>query len=164
MAGSDGKPSTQRTQRLRAALLGQKYTICADRAVRVTDSYRQTEGQHPAIRQALAFDKVLREMAIWIQDGELLAGNVASRPNGANIFPEYDSEWMERELNTISTRSGDRYVLPAEDRDQLAECFKYWPGKTLLHLADSQSPDEARKAEAIPALHANSPVSADSAT
>ncbi len=146
--------STPRTRRLRDALLAEKFTVCADRAVRVTDSYRQTEGQHPAIRQALAFDKVLREMPIWIRDGELLVGNVASRPNGANIFPEYDCEWMASELDTISTRAGDRYVLPAEDREQLAECFTYWPGKTLLHLANALSPDEARSAEALPALHA----------
>jgi formate C-acetyltransferase len=68
-------------------------------------------------------------MPIWIRDGELIAGNVASRPNGSNIFPEYDCEWMEK-------------------------CFQYWPGKTLLHLAESQIPDEAKKAQAIPALHA----------
>ncbi len=153
MARAEREPSTPRTRRLKEALVGQKFTICADRAVLVTESYSQTEGMHPAIRQALAFDKVLREMPIWIRDGELLVGNVASRPNGANIFPEYDCEWMERELDTISTRAGDRYVLPDEDREQLARCFKYWPGKTLLHLADAQSPDEAKKAEAIPALH-----------
>ncbi len=154
MAGTNHKPSTPRTERLRKALVAQKHTICADRAVLLTQSYRQTEGMHPAIRQALAFEKVLREMPMWIRDGELIVGNVASRPNGANIFPEYDCEWMERELDTISTRAGDRYILPDEDREQLAECFKYWPGKTLLHLADLQSPDEAKKAEAIPALHA----------
>jgi len=154
MAEADQKPSTPRTKRLKEALVAQKHTICADRAVLVTESYRQTEGMHPAIRQAMAFEKVLREMPIWIQDGELIVGNVASRPNGANIFPEYDCEWMESELDTISTRAGDRYVLPEEDRKELAECFQYWPGKTLLNLADAQSPDEARKAEAIPALHA----------
>ena len=96
MAGANHEPSTPRTERLREALVGQKYTICADRAVLVTESYRQTEGMHPAIRQAMAFEKVLREMPIWIQDGELIVGNVASRPNGANIFPEYDCEWMEQ--------------------------------------------------------------------
>jgi formate C-acetyltransferase len=134
--------------------MGQKFTICADRSVLVTDSYRKTEGMHPAIRQAMAFDRVLSEMPIWIRDGELLVGNVASRPNGANIFPEYDCEWMEQELDTIATRAGDRYVLPDADRNRLAECFKYWPGKTLLHLANTQAPDEARAVEAIPALHA----------
>jgi formate C-acetyltransferase len=137
MAGMEHKPSTPRTRRLREALLGQKQTICADRSVLVTASYQQTEGMHPAIRQALAFDKVLSEMPIWIRDGELIAGNVASRPNGSNIFPEYDCEWMESELDTISTRAGDRYILLEEDRKQLEKCFQYWPGKTLLHLAHS---------------------------
>jgi formate C-acetyltransferase len=153
MAGANQKPSTPRTERLREALVAQKYTICADRAVLVTESYQQTEGMHPAIRQALAFEKVLHEMPLWIRDDELIVGNVASRPNGTNIFPEYDCAWMESELDTISTRAGDRYILPEEDRKELAKCFQYWPGKTLLHLADAQSPDEARKAEAIPALH-----------
>jgi formate C-acetyltransferase len=154
MAGAGHQPSTPRTRRLKETLVGEKYTICADRAVMVTESFKQTEGMHPAIRQALALDKVLSEMPIWIRDGELIAGNVASRPNGANIFPEYDCKWMAHELDTISTRAGDRYVLPSEDREQLAECFTYWRGKTLLHLADALSPDEAKKAEAIPALHA----------
>ena len=108
MAETKHKPSTPRTERLREALVTQKYTICADRAVLLTQSYRQTEGMHPAIRQALAFEKVLREMPIWIRDGELIVGNVAAKPNGANIFPEYDCEWMEGELDTISTRAGDR--------------------------------------------------------
>jgi formate C-acetyltransferase len=154
MAGANHEPSTPRTERLREAFVGQKHTICADRAALVTESYRQTEGRHPAIRQALAFERVLSEMPVWIRDGELIVGNVASRPNGSNIFPEYDCGWMESELDTISTRAGDRYILPDQDREELAECFKYWPGKTLLHLADAQSPDEAKQAEAIPALHA----------
>jgi formate C-acetyltransferase len=154
MTGANHKPSTPRTERLREAFVGQKHTICADRAALVTESYRQTEGRHPAIRQALAFERILSEMSVWIRDGELIVGNVASRPNGSNIFPEYDCGWMEGELDTISTRAGDRYILPDQDREELAESFKYWPGKTLLHLADAQSPDEAKQAEAIPALHA----------
>jgi formate C-acetyltransferase len=61
---------------------------------------------------------------------------------------------MESELDTISTRAGDRYILLEEDRKQLEKCFQYWPGKTLLHLTESQIPDAAKKAQAIPALHA----------
>ena len=67
----------------------QKPNICAERSVLVTESYKQTEGMPPVLRQATAFDKVLSEMPIWIQDGELIVGNMASRPKGAFLFPEY---------------------------------------------------------------------------
>jgi len=46
-------------------------------------------------------------MPVWIQDGELIVGNIASRPRGVFLFPEYDDSWLKKELDTISTRKGD---------------------------------------------------------
>ena len=101
------RPSTPRTQKLKQAYMGHKPTLCADRSVLVTESYKETEALPPVLRQALAFDRVLSKVPIWIQDDELIVANIASRPRGAFLFPEYDDAWLKKELDTISTRKVD---------------------------------------------------------
>jgi formate C-acetyltransferase len=125
----------------------QKPSLCADRSVLVTDSYKKTEAMPPVLRQATAFDKVLSELPLWIQDGELIVGNIASRPRGAFLFPEYDDTWLEPELDTISTRKGDPWVLSDEDKIRLKDCMGYWPGKNFAAIADALTPDAVRQAE-----------------
>ncbi len=141
------QPSTQRTQRLRQGHLAQRPSICADRSVLVTDSYRKTEALPPVLRQAMAFDKVLSEVPLWIQEGELIVGNIASRPRGVFLFPEYDATWLESEFDTISTRQGDPWLLGEEDKTRLKECMDYWPGRNFAAIADALTPDEIKQAE-----------------
>ena len=140
-------PSTARTQELRRAHLAQVRSLCAERSQLVTDSYARTEALPPVLRQAMAFDKVLCEMPIWIQEGELVVGNIASRPRGAFLFPEYDSSWVEAEFDTISTRQGDPWLLSEQDKVRLKDCMDYWPGRNLAAIADALTPDEVKRAE-----------------
>lgn len=147
LAKKSCQPSTPRTQRLKQACMGQKPSICAERSVLVTDSYQKTEAQPPVLRQALAFDKVLSEMPIWIQDGELIVASIASRPKGAFTFPEYDDAWLKKELGTISTRKGDPWLLSDEDKARIKSCMEYWQGKGLAAMTDALTTDEVRQAE-----------------
>ncbi len=140
-------PSTDRTGRLKAAYMGHNPTICPERSVLVTQSYKETEALPPVLRQAMAFDKVLSEMPIWIQDGELIVSNIASRPRGAFLFPEYDDSWLKPELDTISTRKGDPWLLSDGDKALIAGCMDYWEGRTLAAFADALTTDEVRQAE-----------------
>jgi formate C-acetyltransferase len=141
------RPSTQRTQQLRQTYMEQKPSICAERSVLVTDSYKETEAMPPVLRQAIAFDKVLSEMPLWIQDGELIVANIATRPKGVFLFPEYDDTWLEPELDTISTRKGDPWFLGDEDKDRIKECMGYWKGKNLAAITDALTSDEVKQAE-----------------
>jgi len=141
------KPSTQRTQNLKQAYMEQKPSICADRSVLVTQSYMETEALPPVLRQAIAFDKVLSEVPLWIQDGELIVGNIASRPRGVFLFPEYDDTWLTPELDTISTRKGDPWLLSGEDKSRLHSSMDYWPGRNLGAIADALTTDDVRRAE-----------------
>jgi len=141
------RPSTPRTLKLRQAFMGQRPSICADRSVLVTDTYQKTEALPPAIRQAMAFDRVLSEMPLWMQDGELIVSNIASRPRGAFLFPEYDDTWLEPEFDTISTRAGDPWILNDEDKTRLKGCLGYWPGRNFAAIANALTPDEVRRAE-----------------
>ncbi len=140
-------PSTQRTQRLKQIYMAQKPVICSERSVLVTASYKETEALPPVLRQAIAFEKVLSGIPVWIQDDELIVSNVASRPRGAFLFPEYDDSWLNPELDTISTRKGDPWQLAAEDKELIRGCMDYWQGRSLAAYADALTTDEVRQAE-----------------
>ncbi len=127
--------------------MGHRPSICSERSVLVTESYQKTEALPPALRQAMAFDRVLSEMPIWIQDGELIAANISSRPRGAFLFPEYDDTWLRKELDTISTRKDDPWALGDEDKARVRACMDYWRGRSLSAMADALTTDEVRQAE-----------------
>lgn len=139
-------PSTPRTQRLKQAFMVEKPTLCAERSVLVTQSYKETEALPPVLRQAMAFAKVLDEMPIWIRDDELIVSNLASKPGGSFLFPEYDDSWIMRELDTISTRMPDPWQLEEDDKELIRSCREYWSGRNLAAMADALTTDEVRQA------------------
>jgi formate C-acetyltransferase len=132
---------------LRETFLSQRPSLCADRSVLVTESYKETEALPAVLRQAMAFDKVLSAMPLWIQAGELIVGNIASRPRGIFLFPEYDATWLEEEFDTISTRSGDPWQLGEEDKARLKSDTGYWPGRNFAAIADALTPDVIKQGE-----------------
>ena len=105
-------------------------TICTERALLVTEVYEKTEGQPIVLRRAKAFDKVLSEMTIYIEDDMLIIGNQASRNFAAPVFPEYSINWVIDELDTFEKRTGDSFHISEEDKDKLRSIKDYWQGKT----------------------------------
>jgi formate C-acetyltransferase len=126
--------------------MDEKPTICAERSVLYTQSYKETEALPPVLRQAMAFEKVLDEMPVWIRDEELIVSNLASKPGGSFLFPEYDETWVIPELDTISTRRVDPWQLEEEDKPLLRSCTEYWSGRNMTAMADARAPDEVRQA------------------
>lgn len=139
-------PSTARTQRLKQVFMDEKPIICAERSVLFTQSYKETEASPPVQRQAMAFEKVLDEMPIWIRDEELIVSNLASKPGGSFLFPEYDESWVIPELDTISTRRVDPWELEEDDKELLRSCSEYWNGRNMTALAEARAADEVRQA------------------
>ena len=56
-------PVPARIRQLKAELFSTETVWCFERAHLVTASYRETEGQHPALRRARALAKVFDEMS-----------------------------------------------------------------------------------------------------
>ncbi len=139
-------PSTPRTQRLKQAFMVEKPTICAERSVLVTRSYQETEALPPVLRQAMAFARTLDEMPTWIREGELIVSNLASKPGGSFLFPEYDESWIIPELDTISSRRVDPWQLDEDAKALLRTCSAYWSGRNLTAMADALAADEVRQA------------------
>ena len=123
--------------------------ICIDRAKLITESYKKTEGLPQIIRVAEAFEKVLKEMNIYIQPKELVVGNLASKPMGVPIYPELGVDFIERELDEFEKRPYDKLVVNNEVKESLKEIIRYWKGKAredkLVELASLILPEGIKK-------------------
>lgn len=120
--------------------------ICAERAVLITEAYKETEGQPMAIRRAKALEKILSGMSIFIQDDELIVGNQCSMPRSAPIFPEFSCKWVEDELDRLEKRTADVFLISEDVKAKLRDAFTYWDGKTVNEIASQLMPAESLEA------------------
>jgi pyruvate formate-lyase/glycerol dehydratase family glycyl radical enzyme len=150
-SGLEGLKSMQfeRVKKIKEEIVSVTPAICVHRARLVTEAYSDCEAEPVVTKRARAVDRILRRMPIYLEDGQLLAGNQASRPRSAPIFPEYSVSWLEEELETLASRSGDRFESTAEDRVHLKSIIQYWKGKTLQDRAKSLQPQEVLTATAM---------------
>lgn len=137
---------TPRIPKLVAHLFEQMPQIEADRAVLLTEAYRQTEGEPIILRRAKAFRHILENIPITIRPLELVVGSATKRPRSCQVFPEFSFEWLEAEFDTVETRSADPFYISEENKKILHEVYTYWKGKTTSELAYSYMSDGAKTA------------------
>ncbi len=141
-----GIKKTERISKLVNDLYEKLPEIEADRAVLITESYKETESEPIITRRAKAYAHILRHIPITIRDGELIAGSATKAPRGCQTFPEFSFEWLESEFETIATRTADPFYISDETKAKLREVHKYWKGKTTSELATEYMAPEARLA------------------
>jgi len=137
---------SDRIPRLVEALYKKLPEIEATRAVLLTESYKETEGEPIVTRRAKAFAHILDNLPIIIRDEELIVGSATIAPRGCQVFPEFSFEWLESEFETVATRPADPFYIADETKKTLHEVYKYWKGKTTSELATSYMAPEAFQA------------------
>jgi len=121
-----------RIERLRQSYFENKPTVCIHRARIYTEVYKETEGEPTAIRRGKAFKRHCQEKPIVIQDDELIVGSPECRPRYVTIVPDYSWEWLLDELDNLSTRAQDPYLISEEQKKELREeILPYWKGKSV---------------------------------
>lgn len=145
-----GEKRTPRTDGMREYLLNVIPEVSSDRVRCYTQSYRETESEPTIVRRAKALRNMLQNMSIYKLDGELIVGNTSRHPRGVELFPEYEVEWIERELDGVpyhfAERPGDRYIIDDEVKQELKGLFPYWHGKTHCEHVKSMFPEVIKKA------------------
>lgn len=126
---------SNRIQGLIEDLLSVTPAIEAERAILLTESYKNTESYPTVIRRAKALENILNKMNIVIRDNELIVGNLTTQPRACQIFPEYSNKWLTDEFERLAKRKGDVFLISEDVKDQLRNVFGYWDGKTVNELA-----------------------------
>lgn len=134
----------ERIARLRKRFVDSQRKVDTERAVIVTDTFRQNEDKPPIMAKALAVEAIFSKMTIAVRDDELIVGNLAQDPRGTPLFPEYAAGWILRSMDTFPTRKGDRFHISTDQKEALRSILPYWKGKCLRDKIKGSLPDFLR--------------------
>lgn len=130
-----------------------KASICSQRAVLYTESFKMTEGEPYILRKAKAFAYTLENMDIYVDEDSLIFGNQASRNFAAPIFPEYSIDWVIDELDEFAKREGDVFQIDEKTKEDLRRIAPYWSGNTHQDAVNSHISEELSLAEKQGVIH-----------
>lgn len=116
-----------------------------ERAVLVTESYRNNENKSDPMKRALALRHLMENMTIAIHDHELIVGCHAQRVRAVPLFPEYAAGWISAQMDDFATRQGDRFVVTEEQKSVLRETLKFWKGRALDERVNACVPEDLQK-------------------
>ena len=88
--------SESRGQRIWNALRDLRDTapVSIDRARLITKAFRETEGQPLILRRAKAFEAIMDEIPIFINDEQLIVGDFGSHAMAPEFFPDLAPDWI----------------------------------------------------------------------
>jgi pyruvate formate-lyase/glycerol dehydratase family glycyl radical enzyme len=117
-----------RIRRLRARTMVDSYPLCIEKIRLYTESFRRTDGEPRILRRARALAHILERITIFIEDGELIVGNAASKPMGVELDCDYGI-WSADEIAALK-REG--FSLSDADEEELRLINEYWEHGTMV--------------------------------
>ncbi|CED91058.1 glycyl radical protein [Actinomyces succiniciruminis] len=144
---------TERMAAWREEILDTEPSVCVERAVITTQTYRDNADQPLDMVRALMLKNVLERMTIYIEPASRLAGNQASANRAAPIMPEYAMDWVIDELDEFDKRPGDRFTISEEAKQTLREIAPFWRGRTLKEHALALMPADSKRFYDLGIIH-----------
>jgi pyruvate-formate lyase len=105
----------KRVQKLRERLRVDQFHICVEKAGLVVESLRQTEGEPEILRRAKATANFLDNRTVFIEEDELVVGNVASKPMGmeaGTMGPTWPEDTGEEVQKAAAAKFVDKFCNP----------------------------------------------------
>ncbi len=137
-----------RVNHLRKVFLDRPYEVDVERLRLVTESYKENESAPRKLQCAYAFEKVLLNATLYIDDQDLIMGEIAAPVKASPIYPEFSVNWIIDEIlhSPFEERAHDQfYIRNDEERQEIIELCKYWQGKTVADRVESRLEDDQMK-------------------
>lgn len=136
---------SSRIEKLKNEMFAEERYASIEQARIITRVYKDNSALSiPALR-ALSLKEALTGMSIRITPGELIVGNRTTGVRAGVIFPESGLSWVEREIETLPTRTQDRFNVLEEDIAEFrSEILPFWKGRTLEDALEDSIGDEMR--------------------
>lgn len=130
---------TPRLQRLRNRYLEARPSVSIYRALAFTDVVKNNPGLPPILLRAKAFRRACETAPILIQPEELIVGHPCGKPRAGAFSPDIAWRWVVEELDTMSTRPQDPFVISEEDKKVIREeIAPFWEGRSLDEICEAQ--------------------------
>ena len=118
---------TERVKRVKERIRSVKqYPICVEKAQIIKESFEKNDGWPQIIRRAQAVADYLDKKTIFIQDDEMIIGNVASKPMGMELGSQGPG-WPDDDLDDLL--AGGQITITDEERKILRSLDDYFLNK-----------------------------------
>ena len=134
---------TNRVAKLRRQSYETTPSISAERALLVTEFYRENEGKFPApLLRAKVFEYLCSKKSIYIGESELIVGERGPAPKAVPTYPELTCHSVN-DLKILNSRTQTSYSV----EDSTVEAYKktiipYWSGRSMRDIGFSSLPPE----------------------
>ena len=123
----------ERIKRLRTQSRTAIPTLSLERALLITEFYKKKETQKlsPPLARAKAFEYILRNKKININEGELIVGERGPEPKATPSYPEVCCHSIQ-DLEILNSRKKISFRVSEETKSQAEETIiPFWEGKSI---------------------------------
>jgi pyruvate formate-lyase/glycerol dehydratase family glycyl radical enzyme len=114
-----------------------------ERAKLLTASWKETDGLPTPIRRAKAFEKIVKEIPIYIDNEQLLVGDFSAKPMWPEWYPEFSAGWVLKDVDSEAALKTFR--AQEANSAELKEIAEYWKDKCLENAFFSYVSAEKRE-------------------
>ncbi|HLP71449.1 MAG TPA: trans-4-hydroxy-L-proline dehydratase [Bacteroidales bacterium] len=133
-----------RVKKLREQSINAIETLSAERALLITRFYRMTESRDLSVpvRRAKAFEYILMNKSICVNEGELIVGERGPAPKATPTYPEICVHSLE-DLDILDSREKVSFKVSDDVKRAYAEeIIPYWKGRSnrdrLMNMMSSE--------------------------
>lgn len=139
-------PCTWRVQKAKERVLATKPSIDLENAGILTESFMKTEGEPMVMRKAKGFRERCQRKTVFIWDDELIVGCAGSKIRAGILCPDVCWPVLDNELDTISTRPQDPFLITEEDKRLFKDFIKpYWKGRSFQEAWQARMSEDVRQ-------------------
>ncbi|MDR0576909.1 MAG: pyruvate formate-lyase [Candidatus Accumulibacter sp.] len=110
-------------------LLNAPQKIDTERLSYLLEAYREFDYEPPVVLRARLFDNLLRGKRLFLDDNPI-AGTVTSHPAGVYIYPEWDSEWIIKEINQAMMSHLGKIDISKEEKQLMLEASRFFKDRS----------------------------------
>lgn len=154
-----GKPSTERSQRLFDRYLNAKCRFDGQMPLLYTKAWKENAGQPLYIRRGLAYKYMIENMDATVKEDEVIVGSKTRFERGATMYPQFATKFMidfldmaedeEAKLFSVSgddeahnineegwVKLGQLFSIREEEVEPMKECLQYWSTRSVEDVSE----------------------------
>lgn len=119
-------------------LLNSPQKVNTERLQCLLDVYREFDYEPVIVLRARVLERYVATRTLYIDDNPLV-GTVTGSPAGVNVFPEWDSEWILKEMRQAMMSHLGKVNISDEEKKLMVEAAKYFKTRSATAKARTYS-------------------------
>ena len=120
--------------KMKEFLLNAPQKIDTERLACLLEAYREYDHEPVVVLRALLFDKLIRTKRLYIDDNPVV-GTVTGHPAGVYVYPEWDSEWIIKEMNQAMMSHLGQVNISDEEKKLMTEAGRFFKERSATAKA-----------------------------